>query len=66
MPPVPRLVLFDIDGTLVSSHGGIGRMAISRVMSELHGSEVEVTVEECAGKPGLAGTAAQPAHRAKQ
>ena len=48
---MPRLVLFDIDGTLVSSRGGIGRMAISRVMTDLHGSAVEVTTEECAGKP---------------
>ena len=46
-----RLVLFDIDGTLVSSHGGIGRVAISRVMTDLHGAAVDVTVEDCAGKP---------------
>ena len=48
---MPRLVLFDIDGTLVSSRGGIGRRAISRVMSGLHGAPVEVSVEECAGRP---------------
>ncbi len=48
---MPRLVLFDIDGTLVSSRGGIGRRAISRVMTELHGAPVEVSVEECAGRP---------------
>ena len=48
---MPRLVLFDIDGTLVSSRGGIGRQAISRVMSDLHGAPVDVTPEECAGKP---------------
>ena len=48
---MPRLVLFDIDGTLVSSRGGIGRRAISRVMTELQEAPVEVTVEECAGRP---------------
>lgn len=48
---MPRLVLFDIDGTLVSSRGGIGRQAISRVISDLHGRPVEVTAEECAGRP---------------
>lgn len=46
---MPRLVLFDIDGTLVSSRTGRG--AISRVLSETHGTPVEVTVEECAGRP---------------
>ena len=50
-PEMPRLVLFDIDGTLVSSKGGIGRQAISRVMGEIHGAPVEVTPEECAGRP---------------
>ena len=48
---MPRLLLFDIDGTLVSSRGGIGRKAISRVMGEIHGAPVDVTPEECAGRP---------------
>lgn len=44
----PRVVLFDIDGTLISAHGA-GRRAFERALRDLVGSEVELELTFAGG-----------------
>lgn len=49
MPPSPRLVLFDIDATLLSA-GGAGRHALRRAFADLHGPHPAIDSWVFAGK----------------
>jgi phosphoglycolate phosphatase len=56
LPSLSRLVLFDIDGTLLTFHGsspGPGRTALNRAMLELHGVERATEQVRVAGRTDL-------------
>ncbi len=46
-----KLLLFDIDGTLLGSHTGIGRHALEMAFRKVIGRTVEIPLARCAGRP---------------
>ena len=46
----PRLLLFDIDGTLVGTRTGIGRKALEEAVHQVVGKRVQIPLRMCAGR----------------
>ncbi|MEW6368540.1 MAG: haloacid dehalogenase-like hydrolase [Acidobacteriota bacterium] len=46
-----KLLLFDIDGTLLGSRTGIGRHALEMAFRKVIGRTVEIPLARCAGRP---------------